>query len=93
MPLEFAPSPPALVRPTTIRLRAWLRQGGWRSLALGAGGALAGGAYAHLVGCRTGGCAILAGVGSATLAGALMGLVIGWPAPPRRGADGSPPRR
>jgi hypothetical protein len=47
---------------------------------MGAAGAIAGGAYAQLIGCRTGGCALLSNVGSATVAGALVGLMFGWPA-------------
>jgi hypothetical protein len=51
---------------------------------MGAVGAVAGGAYAQLIGCRTGGCAILSSVGSATAAGAAIGLILGWPKPSPR---------
>jgi hypothetical protein len=81
MPLEPVPKPSVPATGITTRLLGWLRQRGWRPLVLGAAGAIAGGAYAQLIGCRTGGCAILSNVGSATVAGALVGLMFGWPAP------------
>jgi hypothetical protein len=37
-------------------------------------------AYAYFVGCRTGSCPITASVWSASLYGALVGAVAGWPA-------------
>jgi len=80
MPLDPTPNPSVAATRTSTRLLAWLRQGGWRALVLGAAGAIVGGAYAQLIGCRTGGCAILSNVGSATAAGALVGLIFGWPA-------------
>jgi len=88
MPLEPAPNPsppPAPTTPTPSGLGAWLRRGGWRPLALGAVGAAAAGIYAQLVGCRTGGCALLSDVRSAVVAGALVGLALGWPSPPKQG--------
>jgi len=48
--IEPAQSPPAVARPYLARLLAWLRCGGWRSLLLGAFGALSGGTYAHFIG-------------------------------------------
>jgi hypothetical protein len=83
MPIEPAETPAAETTPAT-RLVAWLRNGGWRPLALGAFGALSGGSYAHFAGCRTGSCILLSSVRSASVAGALVGLVIGWPSPSRR---------
>jgi len=80
-PTEQVPDVP----PTPItRLLAWLRGGGWRPLALGAFGALAGGGYAHFIGCRGASCALLSSVRSASVAGALFGLLVGWPAPVKR---------
>jgi hypothetical protein len=84
MPLEPEPNPPAASIPNRTSFRAWLRGGGWRSLAFGAVGAVAGGTYAQLIGCRTGGCAILSNVGSATMAGGLIGLTFGWPGPAKK---------
>jgi uncharacterized membrane protein HdeD (DUF308 family) len=84
MPLETEPNPPAASFPNRPALRAWLRRGGWKSLAFGAVGAVAGGIYAQLIGCRTGGCAILSNVGTATVAGGLIGLVFGWPTPAKK---------
>ncbi len=81
MPLDPAPQPTVPETRATNRLLAWLRHGGWRTLLLGAVGAVVGGAYAQLIGCRTGGCAILSNVGSASVAGAIVGLIIGRPSP------------
>lgn len=83
MPLEPNPNPTVPEARTTTRILAWLRRGGWRTLLWGAVGAIAGGTYAQLIGCRTGGCAILSNAGSASVAGALVGLIIGRPAPPK----------
>jgi len=84
MPLESEPNPPASSIPVRPSFRAWLHGGGWRSLAFGAIGAVAGGTYAQLIGCRTGGCAILSNVGTATAAGGLIGLIFGWPGPAKK---------
>jgi len=84
MPIEPAVNPPTAVPAPTARLLAWLQDGGWRPLALGAFGALSGGSYAHFSGCRTGSCVLLSSVRSASVAGALIGLVIGWPSPSKR---------
>jgi len=84
MPLEPEPNPTVSSIPNRPPLRAWLRGGGWKSLVLCAVGAVAGGTYAQLIGCRTGGCAILSNVGTATMAGGLMGLIFGWPGPAKK---------
>ena len=84
MPLEPEPNPTVSSIPNRPSFRAWLRSGGWKSLAFGVVGAVAGGTYAQLIGCRTGGCAILSNVGTATMAGGLIGLVFGWPGPAKR---------
>lgn len=81
MPLEPIPNPSVPATRTTTRFLSWLRHRGWQPLLLGAFGAIIGGAYAQLIGCRTGGCAILANVGSATVAGGLIGVIFGWPTP------------
>jgi hypothetical protein len=81
MPFEPEQNPPVASIPNRPSFRAWLLGGGWKSLALGAVGAVAGGTYAQLIGCRTGGCAILSNVGSAVMAGGLIGLIFGWPGP------------
>lgn len=81
MPLEATPNPSIPETRATTRLLAWLRHGGWRPLVMGAVGAVVGGTYAQLIGCRTGGCAILSNVGSASVAGAIIGLILGRPAP------------
>jgi hypothetical protein len=78
---ELAPTPPTQPPSPSPSIPAWVRRGGWRPLLLGAVGAIAAGTYARLIGCRTGGCALLSNVGSATVAGALVGLVLGWPGP------------
>jgi hypothetical protein len=80
-------------QPTGSRLGRWLREGGWRAVggaALGAG-LLA--TYSHFIGCRTGTCFLTADVRTATVVGALLGLVTGWPAPTRPpGAPGQQAR-
>jgi hypothetical protein len=40
-------------------------------------------AYAHFVGCRTGTCPITSNVWTASLYGAVVGLVAFWPSSPR----------
>jgi hypothetical protein len=84
MPIEPAESPPTAVPAPANRLLAWLRDGGWRPVALGAFGALSGGTYAHFIGCRTGSCVLLSSVRSASVAGALIGLIFGWPGPSKK---------
>jgi uncharacterized membrane protein YjjP (DUF1212 family) len=84
MPIEPAVSPTAAAAAPANRLLAWLQDGGWRPLALGAFGALSGGTYAHFIGCRTGSCVLLSSVRSASVAGALVGLILGWPAPSKK---------
>jgi hypothetical protein len=46
------------------------------SAALGAGVA---GAYAHFIGCKTGTCPITSSVWTASLYGAVVGLLASWP--------------
>lgn len=84
-------SPPSVQPPRPpagSRLVRWLRAGGWRALGGAVVGAGALATYAHFIGCRTGTCALTADVPTATVVGALVGLVIGWPSPPK--ADDSP---
>ena len=81
MPIDPIAPPPSAVLALSARLVAWLRSGGWRPLALGAFGALSGGTYAHFIGCRGGSCVLLSSVRSASVAGALFGLILGWPSP------------
>jgi len=50
-------------------------------------GATLGGLYAHFIGCRTGTCPITSSVPTASLYGALVGLVVGWPGRRRDRAD------
>jgi hypothetical protein len=49
-------------------------------------GAAAAGAYAHFVGCKTGTCPLTSNVWTASLYGAFVGLVVGWPGRARRSA-------
>jgi len=84
MTFEPAEQRPAAAPPAITRLVAWLRKGGWRPIALGVFGALAGGGYAHFIGCRGGSCVLLSSVRSASVAGALVSLVVGWPAPAKQ---------
>ena len=51
----------------------------WRGVLAAAVGAAAGGAYAHFVGCRTGTCLITSSVWTASLYGAAVGVLAGWP--------------
>ena len=53
-------------------------------------GASAGAAYAHFVGCKTGTCPITSSVWTASLYGAAVGALAGWPSraePQARGAS------
>jgi len=76
-----------------LRLARWIRQGGWRAIVGAVSGAGLLATYAHFVGCRTGACFLTADVHTATVVGALVGLVIGWPAPATApGAPGHQPR-
>jgi hypothetical protein len=62
----------------------------WRAALAGAAGAVMGGAYAHFIGCRTGTCLITSSVWTASLYGAAIGALAGWPAKapaPQAGAD------
>jgi outer membrane lipoprotein SlyB len=42
-------------------------------------GAAAGGAYAYFIGCKTGTCPLTSSVWTASVYGALVGGVLGWP--------------
>jgi uncharacterized membrane protein YeaQ/YmgE (transglycosylase-associated protein family) len=55
-----------------------------RTLAVGVLGASVAGAYAHLVGCRTGTCPLTSNVWTASLYGAFVGAIVGWPVRDRR---------
>lgn len=50
-----------------------------RAAAGGLLGAIAGAAYAHFVGCRTGTCPLTSSIWSAGTFGGLVGAVVGWP--------------
>jgi len=45
-------------------------------------GAIVGGLYAHFIGCKTGTCPITSSIWSASLYGALVGALAGWPSRP-----------
>jgi hypothetical protein len=70
---------PSSGTPAPSRLRPLL----FTALAVALGAAI-GGLYAHFIGCRTGTCPITSSVRNASLYGAFVGMVIGWPA---RGRD------
>jgi uncharacterized protein DUF6132 len=62
-------------------MRSWHRF--WRSHARAAAAAVLGGAsaaaYAHFIGCRTGTCPLTSNVWIASLYGAAVGALVGWP--------------
>jgi uncharacterized membrane protein YeaQ/YmgE (transglycosylase-associated protein family) len=62
-------------------LARWRRLSGshGRTLLVALIGAAVGGAYAHFVGCRTGSCPLTSNVWTASLYGAVVGAVLGWP--------------
>jgi hypothetical protein len=93
MTIEPAATPPAALPTPAARLIGWLRNGGWRPLALGAIGALSGGTYAHFIGCRGGSCVLLSSIRSASVAGALFGLILGWPSRSPSPALAPPPEK
>ncbi len=62
--------------------RRWLRPALTAAL-----GALAGGLYAHFVGCRTGTCPLTSSIWTASIYGAFVGGAAGWPGRPQREAD------
>ncbi len=64
-------------------LRARISRSHVRTAAVAFLGAAAGGAYAHFVGCKTGTCFLTSSVWTASIYGALVGGVLGWPARPR----------
>ena len=55
-----------------------------RTLAAGLLFASAAAAYAYLVGCRTGTCPLTSNVWTASLYGAFVGAIVGWPVRDRR---------
>jgi hypothetical protein len=61
--------------------RAWRRiaRSPARAAIAGILGASAAAAYAHFVGCRTGTCPLTSNVWIASLYGAAVGAVVGWP--------------
>ena len=61
------------------RLRTALARSHLRSGLLGVAGAVAGAAYAHFVGCRTGTCPITSSVWTASLYGGVVGALVGLP--------------
>lgn len=54
-----------------------------RGVVFAALGALAAGLYAHFIGCRTGTCLLTSNVWTASVYGAVVGGVAGWPPRPR----------
>jgi hypothetical protein len=73
------------------RVARWLGAGGWKAVAGGVAGAAGLAAYSHFIGCRTGSCLLTSDVRTATVLGAVLGTLIGWPAP--RTAREARPRR
>jgi hypothetical protein len=69
--------------------RAWRRlaRSPARAAIAGILGASAAAAYAHFVGCRTGTCPLTSNVWIASLYGAAVGAVIGWPERRRRATE------
>lgn len=78
---------------TPRREPAWCRlaRSPARAAIAGLVGASAAAAYAHFVGCRTGTCPLTSNVWIASLYGAAIGAVIGWPE--RRRREGVPADR
>jgi hypothetical protein len=80
-------SEPAAVAPADLERRSDARRSRWerftRSPLRAAGGALAGAAlmaaYAHFIGCRTGTCLLTSNVWIASIYGAVVGALVGWP--------------
>jgi hypothetical protein len=84
-PLAPAPAGP-MPGPSALPLWGRLSRSPLRALlaaAVGGGGMAA---YAHFVGCRTGTCPLTSNVWVASLYGAVVGALVGWPQ--RRGAEG-----
>ena len=69
---------------------AFLRRNA-RALLAGAVGAIGGAAYAHFIGCHTGGCAITGNTFTAGLFFGFAGLVIGAPGPRPPPRTAAPP--
>jgi len=87
MPDPVSPEPEAPDLPTRgRRLARWLRDGGWKAIAGAAAGAGLLATYSFFVGCRTGTCLLTSDVRTATLVGALVGLISAWPSPDRAAA-------
>lgn len=61
----------------------------WRTALGAAAGAAAGAAYAHFVGCETGGCAITANPWVAGIFFGISGAIVGAPGPKREEAPGA----
>lgn len=78
---ERTPEHPPADGRRTVRARwARLSRSHFRTLAAALLCAGAGAAYAYFVGCRTGSCPLTSSVWSASLYGAFVGAVAGWPA-------------
>jgi len=79
---DGTPQPPARGMSSLLRRS-------WRTLAGAAAGALGGGLYAHLVGCKTGTCALTSNVWVAALFFGLTGAIAFTPSAPApaRGPD------
>ena len=76
-------------RPPMSLLGNWFRRGGWKAVAGAALGAAALATYSYFIGCQSGTCILTSNVRTATLFGGLIGLVAGWPAPPKAPATAS----
>ena len=70
----------AAERPRPIGRWARLSRSHARTAVVAFLGAAAGGAYAYFIGCKTGTCPLTSSVWTASLYGALVGGVLGWPA-------------
>lgn len=63
-----------------------------RTLVVGLLGACAAAAYAYFVGCRSGTCPLTSNVWTASLYGAFVGAIVGWPLRAPRGERGQSQR-
>jgi hypothetical protein len=75
---DLAPGPPGRAAGLAERWRR-LSRSHLRTGLVALGGAAIGAAYAHFIGCRTGTCPLTSSVWTASLYGAVVGSVIGWP--------------
>jgi hypothetical protein len=76
-----AAAPADLERPSLARRSRWERfaRSPLRAAVAALAGAAAMAAYAHFIGCRTGTCLLTSNVWIASIYGAAVGALIGWP--------------